>query len=150
MWSLNERLNYYVLLKNGNSYIKFCFKKIFSSLSYLVNGEDYFLWLWHVMRFLLEYKVIIKQMLRCCIGGFSWVLGLERGPLGLVSTIEGLLRRKSSGSGLESREYGRRDPPRWPRFTLYPQKLALNSPTSGCLSVIVVRSRTQATEFDLF
>jgi hypothetical protein len=28
-------------------------------------------------------------------------VGLERGPLSLVSTIEELLRRKSSGSGLE-------------------------------------------------
>jgi hypothetical protein len=27
-----------------------------------------------------------------------------------VSTIEELLERKSSGSGLENREYGRRDP----------------------------------------
>jgi hypothetical protein len=35
-------------------------------------------------------------------------VGLERGPLSLVSTIEELLGRKSSGSGLESREYGRR------------------------------------------
>jgi hypothetical protein len=35
---------------------------------------------------------------------------LERGPLSLVSTIEKLLERKSSGSGLEIREYGRRDP----------------------------------------
>jgi hypothetical protein len=33
---------------------------------------------------------------------------LERGPLSLVSTIEKLLRRKGSGSGLENREYGRR------------------------------------------
>jgi hypothetical protein len=31
------------------------------------------------------------------------------GPLSLVSTIEELLERKSSGSGLESREYGRKD-----------------------------------------
>jgi hypothetical protein len=31
---------------------------------------------------------------------------------------------KSSGSCLENREYGRRDPSRWPRGTLYPQKLA--------------------------
>jgi hypothetical protein len=38
------------------------------------------------------------------------VVGLERGPFCLVSTIEELLERKSSGSGLESREYGRRDP----------------------------------------
>jgi hypothetical protein len=37
-----------------------------------------------------------------------WVVGLERGPLGLVSTIEELLERNSSGSGLEIREYGRR------------------------------------------
>jgi hypothetical protein len=31
------------------------------------------------------------------------VLGLERGPLSLVSTTEELLERKSSGSGLDSR-----------------------------------------------
>jgi hypothetical protein len=43
------------------------------------------------------------------------VLDLERGPLIFVSTIEELLERKSSGSGLESREYGSRDPSRWPR-----------------------------------
>jgi hypothetical protein len=36
-------------------------------------------------------------------------VGLERGPLSLVSTIEELLGRKSSGSGLENRDYGRRD-----------------------------------------
>jgi hypothetical protein len=65
----------------------------------------------------------------------------------LVSTIEELLERKSSGSGLESREYGRRDPSRLPRGTLYPQKLALTSLTSGGRSVGIVRSRTQATEF---
>jgi hypothetical protein len=29
-------------------------------------------------------------------------VGLERGPLSLVSTTEELLRRKSSGSGLEN------------------------------------------------
>jgi hypothetical protein len=32
-------------------------------------------------------------------------VGLERGPLSLVSTIEELLERKSSRSDLESREY---------------------------------------------
>jgi hypothetical protein len=76
-------------------------------------------------------------------------MGLEWGPLSLVSTIEELLGRKSSGSGLEIREYGRRDSSRWPRGTLYPQKLALTSPTSGGRSVSIVRSRTQATEFSL-
>jgi hypothetical protein len=39
-------------------------------------------------------------------------LGLERGPLSLVSITEELLGRKSSGSGLEYREYGRIDPSR--------------------------------------
>jgi hypothetical protein len=38
---------------------------------------------------------------------FFWeAVGLERGPLSLVSTVEELLGRKSSGSGLENREYG--------------------------------------------
>jgi hypothetical protein len=38
------------------------------------------------------------------------VVGLERGPLSLMSTTEELLGRKSSGFGMQSREYGRRDP----------------------------------------
>jgi hypothetical protein len=37
-------------------------------------------------------------------------VGLERGPLYLVSTIEELLEKKIGGPGLESREYGQRDP----------------------------------------
>jgi hypothetical protein len=38
------------------------------------------------------------------------VVSLEQVPLSLVSTTEELLERKSSGSGLENRQYGRRDP----------------------------------------
>jgi hypothetical protein len=38
--------------------------------------------------------------------------GTGTGLLSLVSTIEELLGRKSSGSDLEIREYGRGDPPR--------------------------------------
>jgi hypothetical protein len=55
------------------------------------------------------------------------VVGLERGPLSLVSTIEKLLERKSSVFGLEIREYDRRNP------SLYSQKLALTSPKNGVL-----------------
>jgi hypothetical protein len=77
-------------------------------------------------------------------------VGLERAPLSLVSTTDEVLGRKSSGSGLESREYGRRNLSHRPRGTLYPRKLALTSPTSGGRSVGIVRSRTQATEFSLF
>jgi hypothetical protein len=38
---------------------------------------------------------------------FWEVMGLDRGPLSLVSATEKLLGRKSSCSGLENREYGR-------------------------------------------
>jgi hypothetical protein len=58
--------------------------------------------------------------------------GTTRGPLSLVSTIEELLERKSSGSGLENRYYGHR---------------ILTSLTSGGRSIGIVGSRTQATEF---
>jgi hypothetical protein len=44
-------------------------------------------------------------------------------------------------------EFGRRDPSRWQRGSLYPQKLALSSPTSDGSSVGIVRSRTRSTEF---
>jgi hypothetical protein len=80
---------------------------------------------------------------------FWEVVGLERGPLSLASTTEELLGRNSSGSGLENREYGRGDPLRWQRNTLYPQKLTVTSPTSGGRSVGIVRLRAKATEFFL-
>jgi hypothetical protein len=73
-------------------------------------------------------------------------VGLERGPLSLVSTIEELPKRKSSGSGLERREYGRRDS-HADHVDLIPQMFALTSPTSGGRSVGIVRWRTQDTEF---
>jgi hypothetical protein len=57
--------------------------------------------------------------------------------------------KKSSGSGLENREYGRMDLSRWPRGPLYPQKFALTSPASSDRSVGIVRLRTQATELSL-
>jgi hypothetical protein len=66
---------------------------------------------------------------------FWEVVGLERGPISLESTIEELLGRKSSGSGLEIREYGRRDPSFWPYVSLYPQNLPLILLTSDDRSV---------------
>jgi hypothetical protein len=53
---------------------------------------------------------------------FWEVVSLERRPLSPVSTIEELLERKSSGSGLDIREYGRRDLSLWPCGTHYPLK----------------------------
>jgi hypothetical protein len=80
---------------------------------------------------------------------FWEAVGLERGPLSLVSAIEELLGRQSSGSSLESQEFGRSHPPRWPLGILFPQKVALSSATSGGRSVGIVRSQTQATELSL-
>jgi hypothetical protein len=53
---------------------------------------------------------------------FWEVVGLEWGPLSLVSKIEELFERKNSGYGLESQEYCRRDPSRWPRGTNFADK----------------------------
>jgi hypothetical protein len=77
-------------------------------------------------------------------------VGLERGPLNLVSTIQEIFRRNSGDSGPENREYGPGDPLSWPHDTLCPQKLALTSPTSGGCSVGVVRSRAKVTHFGFF
>jgi hypothetical protein len=80
-------------------------------------------------------------------GSIPWeIVDLERGPLCLVTTIEEILERNSSGSGLENRYYGRKDPSRCPRDTLYPQKLALTSPTSDGRSIGIVHSRAKAKQ----
>jgi hypothetical protein len=50
---------------------------------------------------------------------------LERGPLSLVSAIEELLKRKSSGSGLENRT-AVGDPPRSLRDTPLSAKVGTN------------------------
>jgi hypothetical protein len=76
-----------------------------------------------------------------------WVVGLERGPLSLVSTTEELRGRKSHGSGLQSREYGlgiRHADHVAPSIR---KTLALTALTSGSLSVGIVRSRTHGMEF---
>jgi hypothetical protein len=57
-----------------------------------------------------------------------------------MSTTEELLGRKRSGSGLENRDYGPRDPSR------YSQESASTSPTSVGRSVGKVLLLTQATE----
>jgi hypothetical protein len=57
-----------------------------------------------------------------------------------VSVTEELLEWKCSGSG---------DSLRQPRDILYPQKLALTSPTSGGSSVGIVSLQNKTTEFSL-
>jgi hypothetical protein len=64
-----------------------------------------------------------------------------------MSTTEELLGRKSSGSGPENRDYGRRGSVELTTRQPPSAKFSTNQPTSGGRSVGMVRSRTQATEF---
>jgi hypothetical protein len=68
-------------------------------------------------------------------------LGVNRGRHVNMKTSPPSVRRLSKQCGIFMCES------RWPRGTLYPQKLAPTSLISGGLSVGIVRSRTQATEF---
>jgi hypothetical protein len=72
-------------------------------------------------------------------------VGLERGQLRLVRTIEELLGRKSSGSGLETENTAVGIHHADHVAPLYPQELVLISPTSGGRSVGIVLSRAKAT-----
>jgi hypothetical protein len=77
------------------------------------------------------------------------VVGLERSPLSLVSTTEELLDRKVAAPvyKTENTAVGIRHADHV--ALLYPQKLAITSPTSGGRSIGIVRSRTQTMEFSL-
>jgi hypothetical protein len=61
------------------------------------------------------------------------VVGLERGPLSLVSTTEELLDRKVAA----------------PVYKTEKTAVGITSPTSGGRSVGIVRSRNQTMEFSL-
>jgi hypothetical protein len=56
----------------------------------------------------IHKKGALVLRVRTYIQIFLEVVGLERGSLSLVSTIDELLERKSNGSGQENRDYGRR------------------------------------------
>jgi hypothetical protein len=61
-----------------------------------------------------------------CYQIFWEAVCLKQGALSLVSTIEELLGRKSNGSGLENRDYGRMDPLRWLRDAPLTAKFGTN------------------------
>jgi hypothetical protein len=73
-------------------------------------------------------------------------MGLQRGPISLVSAIEELLERNSSGSFPENRNYCTGIRYACYATPLEQPKLELTSPTSGGCSVGIVRSWTKATE----
>jgi hypothetical protein len=76
-------------------------------------------------------------------------LGLERGPLSVMRKTEELLEWKNSGSGSRKSRLTTVWI-RWPCDSLYPQKLALTSPTSGGRLVCIICLQTKATEFMYF
>jgi hypothetical protein len=51
----------------------------------------------------------IRVRFPCATRFFGELVGLKWGPLSFVNTIEELLGRKISASGLEYRDYGRTD-----------------------------------------
>jgi hypothetical protein len=118
--------------------------------------QVFMLWKLHFMLWYISVDRLCGLVVS--VSGFdSWryqifweVVGLEQGPLSLMSTIEELLGRNSSGSGLENWEYGHGGPLRWLRDTLYQQKLAPTSLRSGGRSVGIVCLWAKATEFVLF
>jgi hypothetical protein len=77
-------------------------------------------------------------------------LGVERGPLSLVSTTEELLDRKVAAPvwKIENTAVGIRHADHV--APLSAKKLAITSSTSGGCSVGIVRSRTQTMEFFFF
>jgi hypothetical protein len=162
-WASRRFTNFFVVSPKNYKLSHFRWPPLWSSdqSSWLQNGDIlWFLWCtnWIYICYVEESRPPLMVRVpgyRSRAPGFNsqrykifWrVVGLEQSPLSLVSTIEELLGRKSSGSSLESREYGRRDSSRWPLDSFYPQKLALTSPTSGGRSVVIIRARTCATEF---
>jgi hypothetical protein len=75
------------------------------------------------------------------------VVGLERGPLSLVSTTEDLFDRKVAAPVYKTENTAVRIHHADHVAPSIRKKLAITSPTSGGRSVGVVRSRTQTMEF---
>jgi hypothetical protein len=135
-------LNFFI---NCNSFLCICIVYIVCCVPFIVWGVLCAVFCLSVVCYLCYIMLFVYCVIAFPALPKKKVVGLERGPLSLVSTTE----ETHSGSCLENLEYGRRDPSRWPRGTLYPKKVAITSPTSGGRSVGIVRWRTQTMEINL-
>jgi hypothetical protein len=82
-----------------------------------------------------------------CYQIFWEVVGLEQGSLSLWVQLRSYLKKKVAGPVYKTEITAIEDPLLWLRDTLYPQKLAVTSRTSGGCSVGIFPSRTKAMEF---
>jgi hypothetical protein len=142
-WNLARRTSHFgsCLVQSAPDLCHVPLKLMIARLKAMITSQSYFTcWppLWSSGQ--SSWLQIQRSGLHFRLYQILWeVVGLERGPLSLVSTIEELLERNNSGSGLENRERGRRNPLCWPHDILYLHKLALTSLTSGGRSVGIVR-----------
>jgi hypothetical protein len=120
---------------------------------------------WHILLLRIWKRLVFPKLLRCLISQKvallittvvrtsnpilfkRKVVGLERGPLSLVSTTEELLDRKVAAPvyKTENTAVGTRHADHVAPSIR--KKLAITSPTCGGCSVGIVRSRTQTMEF---
>jgi hypothetical protein len=108
--------HFYLVLINGSRV-----QKISAPFSYIPYSPTKNPYLWSSESSWLQIQRSWFDSRRYQI--FWEVVGLERGPLSLVSTTEELLEIKSISSGRDSREYGRRGPSRWQRGTPLSSKI---------------------------
>jgi hypothetical protein len=81
---------------------------------------------------------------------FPEVVGLERGPLSLKSTIESYLEENVVAPAYKAENTAIGDPLRWPRGTPLSAEVGSNLADKRQSLVDIVRSQTQATKFSFF
>jgi hypothetical protein len=79
---------------------------------------------------------------------FWEVVGLERSPLSLVRATEELLGRNSICFGLESQDYGLRDPSRWPSGIHLSAKVGTSVPRHARVSTSSITFRRWVVSVD--
>jgi hypothetical protein len=126
------------------------FSKLFIGL-FLYTSLIFLFLLFIPSSLISSFRYFLFLFLKCrpplWSSGQSFWLQIQRSWVRVLA-LPNFLKSSGSGTGstLENREYSYGGPLCWPRDTLYPQKLALTSPTCSDRSVGIVRLRTKTTE----